>query len=262
MGGLGGGGGMLVRPAETPRGPGFPPPRIRIRRADPSSPRDVASAAPVPPPPPPPPPPTPTPRRSHPRGITPLHCARSASAARFPATVFAPVAGAPVGRPDGGAVAHVAAAAVGSARIHRADASNQLACDTSDASDARTREDPVWRRDARRRPRRRPRAPRRPGGRRRPRVHECRRVVVVVVVAFVIVDTLYRPCTSNPVYTLLFLCLLLPRFSRGCDGGAPIDHRVADDFAARGGGGAREFVRRQRPPLAPRANQARRRRGG
>jgi hypothetical protein len=130
VGGLGGGGGMLVRPASRESGgagrlplpadpAAFDGPVLSPRRrgsgdgsaaaatdADAvtvSSPRDNAS-----------------------------HCARSASAARFPAAVFAPFVAGAVAL-DPGAGAHVAIAAVGSARIHRADASNQSACDTSDA---------------------------------------------------------------------------------------------------------------------------------
>ena len=160
--------------------------------------------------------------------------------------MFAPVAGAPVGRPDDGADAHVAAAAVGSARIHRADASNQLACDTSDASDARTREDQSM---ASRRASSSPTTPARapapvPVG----AVDLAYTSVVASSSSPSSPSSSSIPCTDPAPPTLctpccfcVFFCLGFPR---GCDGGAPIDHRVADDFAARGGGGAREFVRR------------------
>ena len=189
----------------------FLSPRIRIRRADPSSPRDVASAAPVPPPPPPPPPPTPTPRRSHPRDNA-SHCAR-APPPRVSRGGVSPRRG-PVGRPDGapsptsppppsGPRASTARTRPTNWRATRRTRRTRGPARTGMAS-RRASSSPTT-------PARGARA--RPGGRRRPRVHECRRVVVVVVVAFVIVDTLYRPCL-NPVYTLLFSCLLCLGFPR------------------------------------------------
>ena len=169
-------------------------------------------------------------------------------------------------RPDVGADAQVAAAAVGSERIHRADASNQSACDTSGGVG---REDPptpargaeygvetrvvVPRRPSRARPRAsrwapstsRTRVSSRRRRRRRRRLRHRRYPV----------QTLHlQPCVHPVVFC--------PSFASGFPlvTGAPIDHRVADDFAARAGGGAREPCD-VNATLAARANQPRRRRG-